>query len=158
MRMNAIADRKANIMLSLNAIIISLTMGIVASSSEYTLRFLIPTGILIVVCMITIIFAALSTRPKITSGTVTKEDIEDKKANLLFFGNFSRMKFEDFDWGFRQIIKDQDYLHNSMIIDFYNLGQVLDQKYRFLRICYNVFMFGIIASVLAIPILIAFDL
>src|SRR5688572_17704087 len=34
MRMNAIADRKASIMLSLNAIIISLTMGIFASTSE----------------------------------------------------------------------------------------------------------------------------
>ncbi len=154
MRMNAIADRKANIMLSLNAIIISLTMGIVASSSEYTLRFIIPTSILIVVCLITIVFAALSTRPKVTSGTVDKQDIEDKKANLLFFGNFSKMKFEDFDWGIRKLLVDQEYLHNSMFIDFYSLGTVLDSKYRYLRICYNVFMFGIVTAVLAIPVLI----
>lgn len=155
MRMNAIADRKANIMLSLNAIIISLSMGIVASTSEYTLRFLIPTSILIITCLITIIFAALSTRPKITPGTVEKVDIEEKKANLLFFGNFSRMEFAEFDWGMRQLIGDQEYLHNSMILDFYNLGKVLDVKYRYLRICYNVFMFGIILSVVAIPVLIA---
>ncbi len=158
MRMNAIADRKANIMLSLNAIIISLSMGIVASTSEYTLRFLIPTSILIITCLITIIFAALSTRPKITSGTVAKEDIEDKKANLLFFGNFSKMAYEDFDWGMRKLITDQEYLHNSMILDFYSLGKVLDVKYRYLRICYNVFMFGIILSVVAIPVLIILGL
>jgi len=154
MRMNAIADRKANIMLSLNAIIISLTMGIVASSSEYTLRFIIPTSILILVCLVTIVYAALSTRPKVTSGTVEKEDIRDKKANLLFFGNFSKMDFGDFDWGVRRLMTDQEYLHNSMIIDFYSLGKVLDIKYRYLRICYNVFMFGIIGAVLAIPVLI----
>ncbi len=154
MRMNAIADRKANIMLSLNAIIISLTMGIVASSSEYTLRFIIPTSILIVVCLITIVFAALSTRPKVTSGKVEKQDIEDKKANLLFFGNFSKMEFKDFDWGIRKLLVDQEYLHNSMFIDFYTLGTVLHTKYKFLRICYNVFMFGIVIAVLAIPVLI----
>lgn len=155
MRLNAIADRKANIMLTLNGIIISITLSIVASDSDSNPRLIIPTSILIIVCLITIIFATLSTRPKITSGTIEKEDIENKKANLLFFGNFSRMKFEDFDWGIRQMIRDQEYLHNTMIQDFYSLGKVLDMKFRYLRICYNVFMYGIVISVLSIAILIA---
>ncbi len=155
MRLNAIADRKANIMLTLNGIIISITMSIVASDSDSNPRLIIPTSILILVCLATIIFATLSTRPKITSGTIQKEDIENKKANLLFFGNFSRMNFDDFDWGIRKMIRDQEYLHNSMILDFYNLGKVLDMKFRYLRICYNIFMYGIVLSVLSIAVLIA---
>ena len=154
MRLNEIADRKANIMLTLNGIIISITMSVVASSSESNLRLIIPTSIIIVSCLITIIFAALSTRPKVTSGTVSKEDIVDKKANLLFFGNFSKMEFPDFDWGFRQVLKDQEYLHNSMIVDFYSLGKVLEIKYRYLRICYNTFMIGLVMSVLSIALLV----
>jgi predicted metal-dependent HD superfamily phosphohydrolase len=155
MRLNAIADRKANIMLTLNGIIISITLSIVASDSDSNPRLIIPTSMLIIACLITIIFATLSTRPKITSGTIAKEDIENKKANLLFFGNFSRMNFEDFDWGIRQMIRDQEYLHNSMIQDFYNLGKVLDMKFRYLRICYNVFMYGIVLCVISIAVLIA---
>ncbi|MEO5569746.1 MAG: Pycsar system effector family protein [Bacteroidia bacterium] len=155
MRLNAIADRKANIMLTLNGIIISITMSIVASDSDSNPRLIIPTSMLIIACLITIIFATLSTRPKITSGKIEKEDIENKKGNLLFFGNFSRMNFEDFDWGIRQMIRDQEYLHNSMIQDFYNLGKVLDMKFRYLRVCYNVFMFGIVISVITIAVLIA---
>jgi|SRR6185436_10723597 len=155
MRLNAIADRKANIMLTLNGIIISITMSIVAADSDSNPRLIIPTSILIIACLITIIFATLSTRPKITSGTIEKEDIENKKANLLFFGNFSRMNFDDFDWGLRKMIRDQDYLHNSMIMDFYNLGKVLDTKFRYLRVCYNVFMYGIVGAVISIAVLIA---
>lgn len=154
MRLNAIADRKANIMLTLNGIIISITLSIVASDSDSNARLLIPTGILIVVCLATIIFATLSTRPKVTTGTIAKEDIENKKANLLFFGNFSKMEYEDFDFGMRKIMTDQEYLHNSMIQDFYNLGKVLDLKFKYLRICYNVFMFGIIVAVLSVVILV----
>jgi predicted metal-dependent HD superfamily phosphohydrolase len=155
MRLNAIADRKANIMLTLNGIIISITLSIVASDSDSNPRLIIPTSILIIVCLITIIFATLSTRPKITSGVIEKKDIENKKANLLFFGNFSRMNFEDFDWGIRQMIRDQEYLHNTMIQDFYSLGKVLDMKFRYLRICYNVFMYGIVLAVISIAVLIS---
>ena len=153
MRLNAIADRKANIMLTLNGIIISLTLTLIGSAPEMQARMIVPSSLLILVCLGAIIFATLSTRPKITSGTIAKEDIEDKKANLLFFGNFSRMDFEDFDWGLRKMITDQDYLHNSMIRDFYDLGKVLDMKFRYLRICYNIFMYGIIASVLCIAVM-----
>jgi predicted metal-dependent HD superfamily phosphohydrolase len=155
MRLNAIADRKANIMLTLNGIIISITLSIVASDSDSNPRLIIPTSILIVVCLATVIFATLSTRPKISATPVSRQDIENKSANLLFFGNFSKMNFEDFDWGIRQMITDADYLHNSMIQDFYNLGKVLDMKFRYLHICYNIFMYGIVASVISVAVLIA---
>jgi len=158
MRLNAIADRKANIMLTLNGIVISITMSLVAADSTGSIRSIIPSSILIITCLITIIFATLATRPNITTGKISKQAIEDKKANLLFFGNFSRMDFKDFDWGIKNMITDREYLHNAMIEDFYNLGTVLDQKFRYLRICYNVFMYGIIISVLSIAVLIGFGL
>jgi len=155
MRMNAIADRKANIMLTLNGIIISITISIVASESQANMRLMIPTSILIVVCLVTIIFATLATRPKVTSGKIAKEDIDNKKANLMFFGNFSRMEYGDFEYGIRKMMVDRNYLHNSMIQDFYDLGKVMDAKFRYLRICYNVFMYGIVLAVASIAVLIA---
>ena len=84
-----------------------------------------------------------------TSGTVTEEDIKDRKANLLFFGNFYNMEIEKFQEGMMDMIQDNDFLYNSMSRDLYFLGKVLALKYKYLRICYAVFMYGIILSLAA---------
>ena len=47
---------------------------------------------------------------------------------------------------------DTDYLYGSLIKDIYYLGVVLGQKYRLVRLAFNVFMIGIIAAVLAFGI------
>ena len=98
------------------------------------------------------VFATLSTRPKVTEGIVTKEAIKQRKANLLFFGNFHNMALEDFQWGVNEMLKDHEFLYSSMSRDLYFLGIVLAKKYRYLSICYNLFMFGLITSVLAFGI------
>jgi len=90
--------------------------------------------------------------PKITEGKVTRKDIEEKKSNLLFFGNYYNMKIEDFHWGITEMIKDSDFLYNSMTRDLYYLGIVLAKKYRYLRTCYRIFMYGLIFSVIAFAI------
>jgi hypothetical protein len=109
----------------------------------------IPTFLLLLVALICIIYAVLVTRPKITSGRFTKDDIYKKKTNLLFFGNFYNMELPDFEWGMKEMMNDKEFLYGSMIKDFYYLGQVLGRKYRNLRICYNIFMYGLIAAVIA---------
>jgi nitrate reductase gamma subunit len=98
---------------------------------------------------VTIVFAILSTRPNISSGRFNKEDIKQNKVNLLFFGNFYNMELDDYEWAIGELMKNEDNLYSTMIKDQYFLGKVLAKKYKLLRIAYNVFMFGIIISVLA---------
>ena len=150
-RLSEIADSKANILLSVNAIIISiaLTTLIPKLDSPANAHLVTPTLILTVFCMISIIFAILSTRPKVTSGTFTRKDIEDKKVNLLFFGNFYKVPLEEYEWAVNEMMKDREYLYGSMIKDLYFLGLVLNRKYKLLRITYTIFMIGIIVSVSA---------
>ena len=150
--LSSIADNKANIMLSINAIIISIVITNLVPRIGTEPRLFFPTALLLVVCLTALVFAILSTRPKITKGEFTREDIEQKRANLLFFGNFYKMDLDVFHWGMTELIKDSDFLYSSMTRDLYYLGVVLAQKYKFLRICYNIFMFGLIASVLAFGI------
>jgi len=145
--LSSIADNKANIMLSVNAIIISITLSTFIPNIDSNPKLVLPIGALLLVCLGSIIFATLATRPKITSGIVTKEDIIKKRSNLLFFGNFYQMKLEDFHWGMMEMIKDQDFLYATMTRDLYFLGKVLAKKYRYLSICYGIFMYGIIAVV-----------
>jgi predicted metal-dependent HD superfamily phosphohydrolase len=154
--LSSMADSKANLMISTNSIIISITFGLLVSKLDRNTHLIAPTLILLGVCLTTIVFAILATRPKVTSGTFSKEDIQQKRANLLFFGNFHRMPLEDFQWGMNEMMKDRDYLYNSMVKDLYFLGKVLGVKYRYLRIAYTIFMYGLIVSVIAFGIALLF--
>lgn len=156
--LSGLVDNKANILLSVNAIIISvsLTTIIPKLDNPTNSHLIIPVLILIVTSVIAITFAILATRPSVTKGSFTREEVNEKKANLLFFGNFYKMPYEEYNWAMNELIKDKAYLYNSMIKDLYHLGIVLEKKYSLLRIAYTVFMFGIIISV--ISFLIAFKL
>ena len=150
--LSSIADNKANIMLSINAIIVSITLSTLVPKFEDIPNLVIPTVVLLLVCLIAIIFATLSTRPKITEGRFTRKNIEERNANLLFFGNFYNMSLDDYHWGMLEMIKDEDFLYSSMTRDLYYLGIVLAKKYRYLSYCYAVFMYGLILSVITFAI------
>ena len=146
--LSALADHKANLMLSINTIMISITLSTLVPQLGTSTQLILPTIVLLSVCLTAIVFATLSTRPKVTTGEVTLDDIRNKRSNLLFFGNFYNMKLDDFQWGMMEMIKDPDFQYSSMTRDLYFLGKVLAQKYRYLTFCYNVFMFGIILAVI----------
>jgi predicted metal-dependent HD superfamily phosphohydrolase len=149
MELSAMADTKANIMISVNSIIISIVVTILIRKLEEFPNYTIPAILLISTCLIAMVFAILATRPKVTKGVVTKEDIEKKEGNLLYFGNFYQMSLRDYSDGMAKMLGDADYLYGTMTRDIYYLGKVLGKKYMMLRKSYNVFMFGFIISVLA---------
>lgn len=146
---SGMADNKANIMISINTLIIGGIVTVLLRKLDSNPQLIIPTLMLVIVSLVCIVFGVLVTRPNITSGKFTTEDIKMKRANLLFFGNFFNMGLKDFQWGMQEMMNDKEFLYGSMIKDFYFLGQVLGRKYKYLRICYTIFMFGLIASVIA---------
>lgn len=150
-RLSDIADSKANILLSVNAIIISVCLSVLVPKLDAprNSHLIVPSFILLLSSVLTIIFAILSTKPNVTKIRFTAQDVADRKVNLLFFGNFNRMIFEDYQNAMDILIKDRDYIYDSMIKDLYYLGKVLDRKYRLLSITYQIFMAGIIISVLS---------
>lgn len=152
LKLSEMADSKAHIMISVNSIILSVTISFLLRRLDQNPNFIIPTVLLVLVCIVAIIFAVLTTRPNVTSGTFVKEEILHQRPNLLFFGNFHKMSLEDYSWGMKELMNDREYLYGTMIKDIYSLGVVLAKKYRFLRISYNVFMFGLIAAVAAFGI------
>ncbi len=150
--LSSMADSKANLMLSVNAIVISILVSNLLPKLHDNTKLIVPSILLTFTCLGSMVFATLSTRPKVTEGKVTKEAIKQRKANLLFFGNFYNMALEDFQWGVNEMLKDHEFLYSSMSRDLYFLGIVLAKKYRYLSICYNLFMYGLIISVLAFGI------
>lgn len=151
LKLSDIADAKANILLSVNAIIISLAISnlIPELGAPSNKSLMIPTIILVMFSVASIVGSILSTRPNVTSGEFTREQVEKREVNLLFFGNFHKVPYSQFEWAMHEIMEDHDYVYESLMKDLYNLGIVLDRKYRLLRITYTIFMIGIILSVLS---------
>lgn len=150
--LSQMADSKANILISVNSIILSLLIGSLIDKLQTDTYLQIPMGVISVVCVTSIIFGILATRPNISHGTFTRDDIANKKVNLLFFGNFHGMNLQDYNWGMTEMLGDKEYMNSSMIKDMYFLGVVLAKKYRYLRIAYNIFMYGLILTVIAFTI------
>ena len=149
-----IADTKANILLSVNAIIISLVLSNLVSkldnpSNDYLIW---PTVIFTGFTVVSIILSILATRPNVTQGKFSKQDVAAKKVNLLFFGNFHKMELNEFEWAMGEMMQDRDYLYGSLTKDLYFLGLVLNRKYKLLRLTYSVFMVGIVVSVLSFAV------
>ncbi len=150
-RLSDIADSKANILLSVNAIIISIALSTLipklgSPKNEY---LLLPSIVMLLSSVVSIVFAILATKPNVTYESFNEEDVKNKKVNLLFFGNFYQMSLDAYVEAMEDLMKDRDYLYNSMTRDLFFLGKVLERKYRLLSITYTIFMVGIILSVVA---------
>jgi predicted metal-dependent HD superfamily phosphohydrolase len=148
-KLSSLADSKAHILIQVNSIIISVLLSLLLRKIEDHTNLAIPATLLLTVNLVTIIFSILATRPHIPPGKFTKEDLDEKKVNLLFFGNFYKMTLEEYAGGMLIMMEDKDFLYGSLIRDVYFQGLALGKKYRWLRLSYNVFMYGLIASVLA---------
>ncbi|WP_341227558.1 Pycsar system effector family protein [uncultured Arcticibacterium sp.] len=148
-RLSDMADNKAHIMITTTSIILSVVLTILFREMDANQYLLIPNFILTSVCVVTMVFSILATRPTIPNGIFSKEDLSEKRVNLLFFGNFYKMPYEDYSRGMLNLMDDRDYLYGSLTKDIYSQGVVLGRKYRLLRIAYNIFMFGVVVSVLA---------
>lgn len=153
-KLSDIADTKANILLSVNAIIISIALSnLIPKLDNPSNQYLIwPTVIFLLFTVISIVLSILATRPNVTSGRFTREDVQKKKVNLLFFGNFHHMSLDQYQWAMNELLEDKEYIYSSLTKDLYFLGLVLSRKYKILRLTYTIFMAGIIVSVIAFSV------
>jgi hypothetical protein len=154
------ADNKANIIISINTMIISsiiaiTSYGAVAGKIEtYDIRVIAPIILIILSCLISVIFAIQAARPKLIRAKL--EGGEMQKSSLLFFGVITRYSQQSYIEELHKLINSGDDLYEHMTIDLYNQGLILKRKYNLLAYAYQIFMFGFILSVLVFLIFLAF--
>ncbi|MEP7318081.1 MAG: Pycsar system effector family protein [Panacibacter sp.] len=151
-RVSAMADNKAHIMITVNSIIISVIAGLILRNIDENRMLLVPSLILLAVSLFTIIYSILATRPKISNGVFTKEQVEKKSVNLLYFGSFYKMDFTEYNSAMKKMMDDSEFLYGSLTKDIFWQGKVLGRKYRLLRISYTIFLYGIVVSVIAFAV------
>lgn len=156
LKLSDMADHKANILISVNSIIISVILSVLLRKLQTDTYLTFPTILFLLVAVTTIVISIMATRPKVSGGTFSEQDVLDKKTNLLFFGNFHKVSYEKYEVAMRKMMVDTDYLYGSLIKDIYSLGTVLGRKYKLVRLAYNIFMIGIITSVIAFAVAVYF--
>ncbi len=155
-RLSDMADKKAHIMITVNSIILSAIISLVLRRLDEYGYLIIPSFILLTISLLAMTFSILSTRPSIPNGMFTPADLDSRKVNLLFFGNFYKMQLDEFNAGMEIMMEDKKFLYRSLIKDLYAQGVVLGKKYHYLRIAYNIFMYGLIIAVVAFIVASAF--
>ncbi|MEM1054665.1 MAG: Pycsar system effector family protein [Bacteroidota bacterium] len=148
MDLSSLADAKANIMISINGLIISILIGGISSRVDSNPYLLIPATIFLIGCLVSIIFAVLAARPRVQTQNVTLEQVRNRSANLLFFGNFAHLRRDEFVEGMRELMVDSRGLYESMMLDIYGVGSVLQKKYTLLRWSYTLFMIALVLGVI----------
>jgi hypothetical protein len=147
MDLTALADSKANMMIQINGLIISIMLA--SSSIILGARpwLSLPSASLASTALISIVFAVLAARPKLNKpATLSVEDVYSGRANILFFGNFGRLSEEAFVTGMRDMFGDDERVYLAMTRHIHGLGRVLLGKFRLLRISYSVFLVGLFLS------------
>jgi predicted metal-dependent HD superfamily phosphohydrolase len=147
--LTSIADNKANIMLSINALIITVAMPLLASKIDGNRYMLVPIAVLLLTCTFSIIFATLATRPVPTDGKTNIDKVGNSVTNLFFYGNFWQMPLDKYKLGLEKVVTNDAILDDTVVNDLYFLGRALGHKFRRLRICYSIFMIGMTLTVVS---------
>ena len=149
MSLSSIADTKANIMISVNSILLSVLVTVLFRNLDDYPSLWLPSAILATVCLLAIVFAVLATLPRVTHGSFKEGDKRQRRAKLLFFGNFHDMPLPDFLVGMQEVIQDDTLVYDSLSRDLHYLGKVLHRKYMMLRKSYLIFVIGWVVSIVA---------
>ena len=145
--LTGLADNKANMMISINGIIISIIIASIAPKLDSNPWLLVPTSLFLLGTLVSIIFAIMAARPRVTSTHIDIQDLQHSEGNILFFGNFCTLQESEFLEGMTRLIQDKTVLYESMIRDIHGLGSVLHKKFALLQVAYTSFMIALILGV-----------
>ena len=151
--MLSLAAVKANIMISLNGLLISMLIISGTHIIGVDVWFAIPITLFLLSSALATFFAVLAARPDISRKRFQPSDFRDDKAHLLLFEEFSDLSEKEYVKAMFRMLKDDDRVYRNMISHVHELGSTADRKYRKLYCSYTVFISGIVLSIVSLLIL-----
>jgi len=147
-----IADNKANIVISINALVISSMVALVGYGSVsnqldmQNFMMLTPIILFVLMCLISTILAVQAAKPKIVGKS---DNLTIENRSLIFFGSVSHFSKDEYIQKIHDAMASRDAIMDQMSSSLYYQSLVLNQKYRLLSRAYQVFMLGLTIGVLA---------
>ena len=142
------AHDKASLLISVNAIVMSIVLSVLITKLEENQYLLLPTLLLVITCAVTIVFSIISTRPRII-GSHSNDKSGGDEVNILFFGDFADLSLAEYKKIMKDTYKNKVELYDSLSRDIYYQGVVLKWKFKYINIAYNIFMYGFIFTILS---------
>jgi hypothetical protein len=147
--LSSMADVKANMLLTMSSIVVTLAAPQVMKAGSQ-----LPLIVLIIFSLITILLAAYAVMPKMPflgGGAPQAPDVKSPHFNLLFFGDFTRLDYTQFEAEMETLLNDPSQVYEVQVREIYTLGTFLAKtKYHYLRLAYCTFILGILASVVTL--------
>jgi hypothetical protein len=144
----SIVDTKSNILVTVNSIIMSIVLGSLYARLDQDPHLVWAIGPMVLTNITSMTFAIFATRPRIQKGVFSSEEIATGTAGLMTFDDFYKMPQAEYEAAISRIMEDRDFLYGTIKRDIHRLGLDLSRRYRMIRISYDVFLIGIIISVL----------
>jgi len=146
MRLNLMADAKANIMITVASIVFSIT---IANLDNEVMRW--PLLTFAHGCFFALLFAIFAIIPKTDYPKDITGDIDRKSPlfNPLFFGHFAHLPIEEYKEDYAETLMTDDSVYDAMAGDIYGQGKILAlRKYKFLKWSYMSFLLGMISAII----------
>lgn len=156
MDLTSLADSKANIMISINGLMVSILIASIAPKVDANPWLLAPTSVFLIGCLVSLVFSVLSARPRVHTSHQTLDEIRRNQSNILFFGNFASLSAADYQTAMKERMNDSVALYELMITDIYGVGAVLERKYKLLRGAYTAFLSALVIGVAAFIIVFSY--
>jgi predicted metal-dependent HD superfamily phosphohydrolase len=132
------SDGRAGMMIGINSLMIALVLALLPHWRMGQPWVMAPAFTLLAVCLLGIVFATMAVSPGTTGGPLLAE--EETQGNHLDL----------------PAVNDPGENQERMVRELYRQGEIIGRKQRHLRICYNVFMYGLGATVAALAIAVVF--
>lgn len=152
----SISDQKANMLLSINAIILSIVITLSSAKLVISLDdffastlHLIPVTMLLLTCLASGVLCIYAATPPAAS-----KELEDDIGIMMLNTKDKITGADEFLQEIGTILKSNELLYKNLCLDIYQLGSLLTRKYKLLRFAYYSFFVGITLSVLFFIILI----
>ena len=143
-QLSVMADTKANILITVSSIILTLILG---KMTDPSLRAAMVT--LAAFIFTALLLAVITVLPKYRPIRVAPGAPLPPNFNLLFFGHFSELPKERFLLSIAEEMKADGSVYETMARDIYGMGYYLAHyKYRFLRLSYLFFLGGFVFAAL----------
>lgn len=149
-----IADNKANIIISINALVISSLIALVSYGSisnqlemHQPVVFL-PILIFLGLIMTSTLLAVQVAKPKIMGKS--KDKAEKTQFSMLFFGATDFYSYEEYLVETHRVLHSRKEIQDQMTMSLYYQGKVLSRKYKVLRQAYTVFTLGLAFGVVVL--------
>jgi predicted metal-dependent HD superfamily phosphohydrolase len=145
LRSLSIADRRTSTMIHVNAIMISLLVGLVLRKIEEHRELLVPTVILICVNVAVVILSIVSMRAGRELRGIRGET-RAHDANLLLTATDMQMSLSDYMARMSGLVADGAALQKAMFECLYFGRNLIRHRRRSLQLTYDIFIWGLAAS------------